>query len=127
MLLEFHSKIKNQSSKIFSVRKLFRPFHIKLITKPSVMITNLPNYDDFEKVAKECFIQAFELFFKIYTNYREYNDNDLYEEVPLNEVWEHNKATLRTSIILLHQGIETYMKGIVVRSSPYLLLEQKKI
>lgn len=90
------------------------------------MITNIPKYEDFEKVAKECLIQALELFFRIYCNYKEYDDENINEEVPLNEVWEHNKPTFRTSIILLHQGIETYMKSVIVRNSPYLLLEQKR-
>ncbi|MDR6368751.1 hypothetical protein J2795_001011 [Chryseobacterium bernardetii] len=90
------------------------------------MITNIPEYEDFEKVAKECLIQALESLFNIYCKYKEYDDKNITEEVPLNEVWEHNKPTFRTSIILLHQGIETYMKSIIVRNSPYLLLEQKR-
>lgn len=90
------------------------------------MITNIPTYDDFEKVSKECLIQALELFFRIYSSYKEYDDENIYEEVPLNEIWEHNKPTLRTSLILLHQGIETYMKSVIVKNSPYLLLEQKR-
>lgn len=90
------------------------------------MITNLPSYEDFEKVSKECLIQAFDLFFRIYNNYRDYDDTNMYEEVPLDEVWQYNQGALRTSIILLHQGIETYMKAIIVRASPFLLLEQKR-
>lgn len=90
------------------------------------MITNVPVYGDFEKVSKECLIQAFELFFRIYCQYKEYDDENINEEVPLNEIWEHNKPTFRTSVILLHQGIETYMKSIIVKNSPYLLLEQKR-
>lgn len=90
------------------------------------MITNIPEHEDFEKVAKECLIQALELFFVIYSNYKQYDDANKQEEVPLNVVWEHNKPTVRTSIILLHQGIETYMKSVIVKSSPYLLLEQKR-
>lgn len=90
------------------------------------MISNIPSDKDFEKVAKECLIQAFELVFKIYSAYKEYDGENMYEEVPLNEVWEHNKATLKTSIILLHQGIEAYMKGTIAKNSPYLLLDQKR-
>ncbi|MFP3598550.1 hypothetical protein [Chryseobacterium sp. SIMBA_029] len=90
------------------------------------MISNVPSYEDFEKVTKECLIQAFELVFQIYSSYKEYDDENRYEEVPLNEVWEHNKVTLKMSLILLHQGIEAYMKGVIVKNSPYLLLEQKR-
>ncbi len=89
------------------------------------MITNLPTYDDFEIVAKECFIQAFNLLFKVFDNYEEYNDEVIHDEVKLEELWKYNNGTLRTSIILLHQGIETYLKGVVVRTSPFLLVEQK--
>lgn len=90
------------------------------------MITNLPNYDDFEKVSKECLIQAFNLLYKVYDNYEEYDDDIVRGEVPMNDVWEYNSGTLRTSTILLHQGIETFMKGVVAQTSPLLLLEQKR-
>lgn len=89
------------------------------------MITNLPTYDDFEIVAKECFIQAFNLLFKVFDNYEEYNYEGVREEVKIDDLWKYNTGTLRTSIILLHQGIETYMKGVVVQTSPLLLIEQK--
>jgi hypothetical protein len=90
------------------------------------MITNIPEYEDFEKVAKECLIQALESFFKIYCEYKKYDNENINEEVPLNEVWNHNEPTFRTSIILLHQGVEAYMKSVIVKNSPYLLLEQKR-
>ena len=89
------------------------------------MITNFPSYDDFEIVAKECFIQAFNLLFKVYDNYEEFDDEIIRQEVELDELWKYNSGTLRTSTILLHQGIETFMKGVVAQTSPLLLLEQK--
>ncbi|WP_435522949.1 hypothetical protein [Chryseobacterium indoltheticum] len=42
------------------------------------MITNIPTYDDFEKVSKECLIRALRLFFRIYSNYKEYDDENIY-------------------------------------------------
>lgn len=90
------------------------------------MISNIPDYQDFEQDAKGCLIQAFESVFKIYSGYKDYDDENIYEEVPLNEVWKHNKVTLKASIILLHQGIEAYMKGTIAKNSAYLLLEQKR-
>ncbi len=90
------------------------------------MIKNLPTYEDFEKVSKECFIQAFNLLFKVYEDYESYDDDVIREEVKIEELWQYNSGTLRTSTILLHQGIETFMKGTVARTSPLLLLEQKR-
>jgi hypothetical protein len=90
------------------------------------MIKNLPNYEEFEKVSKECFIQAFNLLFKVYKDYESYDDEVIRDEVKIEELWSYNSGTLRTSTILLHQGIETFMKGTVARTSPLLLLEQKR-
>lgn len=89
------------------------------------MIINLPSYEDFENVSKECLIQSFILLFKVYDNYVDHDD-DIVSEISMDDVWEYNKGTLRTCIILLHQGIETYMKGIVAKTTPLLLLEQKR-
>jgi hypothetical protein len=90
------------------------------------MIKNLPTFDEFEKVSKECFIQAFNLLFEVYENYHSYDDETVKAEVSIEDVWGHNSGTLRTATILLHQGIETYMKGVIAKTSPLLLLEQKR-
>ncbi|HEY6142513.1 MAG TPA: hypothetical protein VIV55_03670 [Flavobacterium sp.] len=90
------------------------------------MIKNLPTYEEFEEVSKECFIQAFNLLFKVYEDYESYDDEVVREEVKIEELWKYNSGTLRTSTILLHQGIETFMKGTITRTSPLLLLEQKR-
>lgn len=90
------------------------------------MIKNLPTYEEFEAVSKECFIQAFNLLFKVYEDYESYDDEVVREDVKIEELWEYNSGTLRTSTILLHQGIETFMKGTITRTSPLLLLEQKR-
>jgi len=90
------------------------------------MIKNLPTYEEFEKVSKECFIQSFNLLFQVYDDYTSYEDETVRAEVSIEDVWKYNRGTLRTSTILLHQGIETYMKSVVAKTSPLLLLEQKR-
>lgn len=90
------------------------------------MIKKLPTYEEFEEVSKECFIQALNLLFKVYENYEDHNDETIRQEVGIEDIWKYNSGTLRTSTILLHQGIETIMKGTIARTSPFLLLEQKR-
>ncbi|MGO4773239.1 hypothetical protein ACEN2I_16370 [Flavobacterium sp. W22_SRS_FK3] len=90
------------------------------------MITNLPSSKDFEIVSKQCLTQAFNLLFKVYENYEEYEDLIEKDEIPIEKIWEHNSGTIRTSLILLHQGIETFMKSIICETSPLLLIEKKR-
>ncbi len=90
------------------------------------MIKNLPTYDDFENVSKQCLTQAFNLLYKVYEDYDEYDDDDVREEVSLDQIWEHNSGTIRTSLILLHQGIETFMKAVICKTTPLLLIEKNR-
>lgn len=89
------------------------------------MITNVPKSDDFKKVAGQCLTQSLNLLFNIYNNYYQ-ADESIHEEVELKDVWKHNYGTLRTCIILLHQGIETFLKSEVCKTSPLLLIEKKR-
>lgn len=52
------------------------------IIKPTV-ITNLPTYKDFENVSKQCLTQAFNLLYKVYDDYNEYDDDVIRAEVSL--------------------------------------------
>jgi hypothetical protein len=90
------------------------------------MITNLPSSEDFEIVSKQCLTQAFNLLFKVYEQYEEYDDLIEKDEIPIEKIWEHNSGTIRTSLILLHQGIETFMKSVICKTSPLLLIEKKR-
>lgn len=89
------------------------------------MILNLPTHNDFEIVSKQCLTQSFNLLYKVYENYCEY-DEDVRNEVSLDQIWEHNSGTIRTSLILLHQGIETYMKSAICKTTPLLLIEKTR-
>ena len=89
------------------------------------MITNLPKAQDFEQVTIQCLTQAFNLLFKVYQNFTDY-DEDIQEDIELLELWSHNDGTIRTSIILLHQAVETIMKSEVCKTSPLLLIEKNR-
>lgn len=89
------------------------------------MITNLPSFEDFEKVSKECLIQSFNQLFNIYNKYYEYYDDEtINNEVCKEEIWEHHSGTYRTIIILIYQAIETAMKAEVTKVTPFLLIEK---
>ncbi len=90
------------------------------------MIKNLPTHTDFENVSKQCLTQAFNLLYKVYENYDEVDDDTIRAEVSLEQIWEHNSGTIRTSLILLHQGIETYMKSAICKTTPLLLIEKAR-
>lgn len=88
------------------------------------MIINNPTRLDFETLAKENLTQSFNLLFKVYEGYVEFTK--FTDEVSLEDIWEHNKGTLRTTLILLHQAIEGLMKAAVCEKSPLLLLDKPK-
>ena len=90
------------------------------------MITNLPTHADFEDLSKQCLTQAFNLLYNVYDNYNEYDDDVIRAEVSLEQIWGHNSGTIRTSLILLHQGIETYMKSAICKTTPLLLIEKTR-
>lgn len=90
------------------------------------MIKNLPSYKDFEDVSQQCLTQALNLLFKVYNDYNNY-DEVVKEEVTIEEIWSHNSGTMRTSLILLHQGVETFMKSVVCKTSPLLLIEKNRM
>jgi hypothetical protein len=90
------------------------------------MIKSLPTYIDFEDVSKQCLTQSFNLLFKVYEHYIQYDVAYIKDEVPIEDIWLHNTGTIRTSLILLHQGIETFMKSVICKTSPLLLIEKSR-
>ena len=85
------------------------------------MITNLPTSTEFEDVAKQCLIQAFNIVYEI--------DKDLIyiEEVPDKDVWEYHLGDLSTSLILVYQAIEAFTKASICKESPLLLIDLNRI
>lgn len=89
------------------------------------MIKNIPDSDDFKVLAQECFFKAFDMIFLLH---REWyysvimEKEDYFEQ---NEYFEYNGVTLRTSLIVLHQGVEYYLKYYVAKKSPLFLLDKQ--
>ena len=82
------------------------------------MIQDIPQSDEYQYVAIECLIQAYNNIF--------YVDNSLNNETPREEIWDYNQIVLRTALVLIHQGIEGLMKSEICRKSPLLLIEKKR-
>lgn len=84
------------------------------------MITNLPTAEDFENVAKQCLTQAFNIVYEI--------DKDLIwvEDVPHEDVWEYHLGDLSTSLILMYQAIESFLKSGICSKTPLLLIDLKR-
>lgn len=85
------------------------------------MITNLPTSEDFEKLGKNCLVQAFDLIFE--------TDKAIFdfgEKAVLKDVWAYSQGKLNTAVVLIHQAIEAFMKASICLTSPYLLLDGKR-
>jgi len=82
------------------------------------MITNIPKPSQYKTSGVECLIQAYDNVFKI--------DNELTPDTPRDRIWEYNQIVLRTSLVLIHQGVEGLMKAKICEVSPLLLLDKKR-
>lgn len=84
------------------------------------MITNLPTKQDFENVAKQCLTQAFNIVYEI--------DKDIIyaDDIEAEDVWEYHLGDLSTSLILVYQAIESFLKSGVCEKSPLLLIDLKR-
>lgn len=85
------------------------------------MIKNIPKAKDYENVAKQCLMQAFNIIFEEDKLFLYNEDDDL-----RNEFWKYHLALLNTSVILVYQGIESLMKSQICKESPLLLIELKR-
>lgn len=88
------------------------------------MIINTPTKLDFENLAKENLTQSIKLLFKVHENYSELDE--LSKDISIDEIWEYNQGTLRTTLILLHQAIESLMKSTICETSPLLLIDKPR-
>ena len=86
------------------------------------MITNLPNSDEYQSVAIECWVQAIK---KVYGVNHYVDSLDLEEDLN-QEIHQFSQPEYRTSVVLLHQGIEAILKSRICAISPYILIEGKR-
>lgn len=85
------------------------------------MILNIPTSDDFEKLANSCLVQAFNILFET-----DKHITDNYSKSLKEAVWNYSQEKLNTIIVLIHQGIEAFMKASICRTSALLLIESKR-
>jgi hypothetical protein len=90
------------------------------------MIKNIPTSKDFDLVAKECLIRAFHMLYQVYDDYNNYDDGPVGDEISLVQIWDFNEGVKKTSLILLHQATESFMKSVICETSPLLLVENPR-
>src|SRR5689334_5325339 len=83
------------------------------------MFTNIPSSEDYKNVGVECLVQAYKNIFSV-------DNGELLPGVSREDIWKYHEIVLRTSIVLIHQGIESLLKAEVARKSPLLLIDQKR-
>ncbi|GAB3322970.1 hypothetical protein GCM10027511_31460 [Hymenobacter humi] len=86
------------------------------------MITHLPTVHDYKALANSCLTQAFDIIFetdKVIGNHAKKIDEGV--------VWDYLQDKLNASVVLIHQAIEAYMKSSICFTTPYLLIESKKV
>ena len=70
------------------------------------MITNLPSSEDFEKLGKNCLVQAFDIVFE--------TDKVIFEigeQALMEDVWKYSQGKLNTAVVLIHQAIESFIRA----------------
>lgn len=82
------------------------------------MIKDIPNSEEYQNVAIECLIQAYDNICNV--------DNALSPETPREEIWNYNQIVLRTALVLIHQGTEGLLKSKICKKSPLLLIDKKR-
>jgi len=88
------------------------------------MIKNIPNSSHLLNIGRNCISKA---ILNIADSYIEYTENeDEYGLMGVNfeELSALNYLHINTSIVLLHQGMEAYMKALISKDSPFLLIDE---
>jgi hypothetical protein len=85
------------------------------------MIKNIPKDIEFEQLALDCITKSFEMLYRIDFDYK-----NLGTDVKEEDYWKHNDITVRTSLIVLFQGVEYLMKMKITEKSALLLIENNR-
>lgn len=83
------------------------------------MLINIPKSNDYQNVGIECLVQAYKNIFAV-------DNGQLIPEASREDIWKYHEIVLRTSIVLIHQGIESLLKAGVSKKTPLLLIDQKR-
>ena len=91
------------------------------------MIKNIPDYLHLQSIGRNCISRS---ILTMTDEYIEYIENvakyELYGTT-FEEFSAWNYLNTSTSIILLHQGMEAYMKALICKDSPFLLIDEPHI
>ena len=92
------------------------------------MINNIPKAIEFERLGVQCIAKSFDMLFELGNKYSELAKNEtLKNEITEVDFWNHHNIAVRTSLIVLFQGIEYLMKMEVTKESALLLIEINKV
>lgn len=88
------------------------------------MINNYPSSAHFKKIGRECVSRSILNLANFYVEYK--NNKEEYELLGTDykALLQINYLEINTSIILLHQGVEAYMKSVICEDSPILLIDE---
>lgn len=88
------------------------------------MIKNIPNTSHLLNIGRNCISKAILNIADSYTEYTENKKEYGLMGVDFEELLALNYLHINTSIVLLHQGMEAYMKALISRDSPFLLIDE---
>lgn len=91
------------------------------------MIIDIPTSSSFENVANILLHSAWKNLVKLIKNYEDFEELKKYEpemidQEQLNLFWTYERPILDSSLALVQQAVEFYLKGRIVEVSPYLII-----
>ncbi|MCW6034462.1 hypothetical protein [Pantoea sp. JK] len=86
------------------------------------MVINIPSAEDFYNSGEELLNFAWDAVAKLIRNINEAEYYDVDTEEIKDEYWEGANRTLSTSLTVIQQGVEFFLKGRIAEISPYLLI-----
>lgn len=89
-----------------------------------LMVINIPTADDFYTSGEELLNFAWDAIAKLIRNLNEAKYYDVNTDEIKEEYWEGANRTLSTSLTVIQQGVEFFIKGRIAEVSPYLLIAE---
>lgn len=86
------------------------------------MVENTPTADDFYTSGEELFNFASDALLRLVKNLDEASYYGIDKEEVSEQYWEGVKRTISTSLTIIQQGVEFFLKGKITSISPYLLI-----
>lgn len=86
------------------------------------MVINIPTSNDFYLSGEELFNFAWDALLRLVKNLDESSYYGIDQEEVSEQYWEGAKRTVSTSLTIIQQGVEFFLKGRIASISPYLLI-----